>query len=96
MLFEFNTAFIGAGLATMLAFIIQGCAGFGGTVISSPVTLALLPAAVVSPFNTLVGQPTNLYLVIKDFKKVDWKSFGLIAASNSRGNRWKYVIRKSS
>lgn len=78
MTFEFN--FILVGLMQIIGFFVQGCTGFGCTVIAASVTNGLLGTAEGVPYGTLITLPFLYYLAIKARKEVSWKDLGKIIA----------------
>lgn len=71
MTFEFK--FILVGLMQIIGFFVQGCTGFGSTVIAAPVTNGLLGTAVGVPYGTLKSLPFLYYLGFKTYREVSWK-----------------------
>lgn len=69
----FEIGFIWAGLIQVISFFIQGCAGFGSTVIAAPVVMAVLGTAEGIPYGTVISLPFLYYLGIKSIKNVSWK-----------------------
>lgn len=76
MTFEF--IFILVGLMQVVGFFVQGCTGFGCTVIAAPVTNGLLGTATGVPYGTLITLPFLYYLAIKARKEVSWKDLAKI------------------
>jgi len=71
MNFDFN--FILVGLMQIIGFFVQGCTGFGCTVIAAPVTNGLLGTATGVPYGTLITLPFLYFLGVKTFREVSWK-----------------------
>ncbi|UEL47869.1 MULTISPECIES: sulfite exporter TauE/SafE family protein [Terrisporobacter] len=71
MTFEFD--FILVGLMQIIGFFVQGCTGFGCTVIAAAVTNGLLGTAVGVPYGTLITLPFLYYLAFKSRHEVSWK-----------------------
>lgn len=71
MVFEFD--FIWVGLMNMFSFFVQGCTGFGCTVIAAAVTNGILGVADGVPFGTLITIPTFVVLCALSYKAVSWK-----------------------
>lgn len=71
MVFEFK--FILVGLMQIIGFFVQGCTGFGSTVIAAPVTNGLLGTAIGVPYGTLKSIPFLYYLGFKTYREVSWK-----------------------
>jgi uncharacterized membrane protein YfcA len=88
MVFEPN--FIWVALMQLVSHIVQGCTGFGATVIASPVTVGLLGHKVGVPYGTLVTMPMLYYLAVKEWKQIEWKILlyiiGLMAPGVLLGN----------
>lgn len=98
MIFDFN--FLLVGLAQIVGFFIQGCAGFGCTVITAPITNGLLGTAVGVPYGTLIAIPFMFYLGIKAINEVSWKDLAriliLCAPGILFGNYLFYQISEST
>lgn len=71
MTFEFSYVIV--GLMEIVSHFVQGCTGFGATVIAAPVVTGLLGTDVGVPYGTLVTMPMLYVLGIKCFKEVAWK-----------------------
>lgn len=71
MTFEFD--FILVGLMQIVGFFVQGCTGFGCTVIAAAVTNGLLGTAEGVPYGTLITLPFLYYLAAKSMRQVSWK-----------------------
>ena len=69
MTFEFN--FVLVGLMQIVGFFVQGCTGFGCTVIAAAVTNGLLGTTEGVPYGTLITLPFLYFLGIKAFKEVE-------------------------
>lgn len=76
MTFEFT--FILVALMQVVGFFVQGCTGFGCTVIAAAVTNGLLGTEVGVPYGTLITLPFLYYLGIKAFRNVSWKDLAKI------------------
>lgn len=76
MTFEFN--FVLVGLMQIVGFFVQGCTGFGCTVIAAAVTNGLLGTTEGVPYGTLITLPFLYFLGIKAFKEVSWKDLAKI------------------
>lgn len=76
MTFEFT--FVLVALMQVVGFFVQGCTGFGCTVIAAAVTNGLLGTEVGVPYGTLITLPFLYYLGIKAFKNVSWKDLAKI------------------
>ncbi|HEY9575299.1 MAG TPA: sulfite exporter TauE/SafE family protein [Lachnospiraceae bacterium] len=70
---SFEIAFILVGLMQIFGFFVQGCTGFGCTVIAAPVTNGLLGTAEGVPYGTLITLPFLYFLGVKARKEVSWK-----------------------
>lgn len=69
----FESSFILVGLMQILGFFVQGCTGFGCTVIAAAVTNGLLGTAEGVPYGTLITLPFLYFLGVKARKEVSWK-----------------------
>lgn len=74
----FDIGFIWVGLMNFVSFFIQGCTGFGSTVIAAAVTNGVLGTAVGVPFGTMVTIPLFIVLCLKERKNVAWLDLGKI------------------
>ncbi len=94
MTFEFG--FVLVGLMQIFGFFVQGCTGFGCTVIAAAVTNGILGTAVGVPYGTLITLPFLYFLAIKARKEVSWLDLGkiilLCAPGIFVGNILFYVI----
>ncbi|MGN1344296.1 MAG: sulfite exporter TauE/SafE family protein [Traorella sp.] len=75
---SFEIGFIWVGLMNLISFFIQGCTGFGSTVIAAAVTNGVLGTAVGVPFGTMVTIPLFIVLCLKERKNVAWVDLGKI------------------
>jgi hypothetical protein len=71
MTFEMN--FLLVGLMQVVGFFVQGCTGFGCTVIAAAVTNGLLGTTEGVPYGTLITLPFLYFLAVKARKEVSWK-----------------------
>lgn len=71
MNFEWDYIFV--GLMQIVGFFVQGCTGFGCTVIAAAVTNGLLGTSVGVPYGTLITLPFLSYLGLKTYNEVSWK-----------------------
>ena len=62
----------------IIGFFVQGCTGFGCTVIAAAVTNGLLGTTEGVPYGTLITLPFMYFLGIKAFKDVSWKDLAKI------------------
>ena len=92
----FESVFLLVGLADFIGFFIEGCAGFGASVITAPINTGLLSAAVCTPFATAVALPVLWYTVITGHKfvnkKVLLRIFILLAPGFLLGNYLRLII----
>lgn len=90
----FDPTFIIVGLMQVVGFFVQGCTGFGCTVIAAPVTNGLLGTAAGVPYGTLLTIPFLYFLAIRSWREVSWKDLakiiGLCAPGILVGN-WLYA-----
>ncbi|PXW36762.1 MAG: sulfite exporter TauE/SafE family protein [Klebsiella huaxiensis] len=77
---SFNTDFILVGLMQIVGFFVQGCTGFGCTVIAASVTNGLLGTSVGVPYGTLITLPFLYFLAVRTWRDVSWKDLGKIVA----------------
>jgi uncharacterized membrane protein YfcA len=93
---EFEFGFILVALMQIFGFFVQGCTGFGCTVIAAPVTNGILGTAVGVPYGTLITLPFLYFLGIKAWKEVSWKDLlkivCLCAPGILIGNYLFYVV----
>ena len=68
------------GIAQLFSHIILGCTGFGGTVVAAPFTQKFLGISIAIPFGNLVTFPVLIVILIKEYKKIDWKNLIIIFA----------------
>ncbi|SKA84399.1 hypothetical protein SAMN05443428_10611 [Caloramator quimbayensis] len=71
MIWEFS--FLLVALMQIVGFFVQGCTGFGCTVIAAPVTNGLLGTKTGVPYGTLITLPFLYYLGFKTYREVSWK-----------------------
>lgn len=71
MVFDFNYILI--GLMEIISHFVQGCTGFGATVIAAPVVTGLLGADVGTCYGTLITMPLIYILAILQWKQISWK-----------------------
>lgn len=76
MTFDLN--FILVGLMQVVGFFVQGCTGFGCTVIAASVTNGLLGTATGVPYGTLITLPFLYFLAVKVRNEVSWKDLAKI------------------
>lgn len=69
----FDFSYVLVGLMEIISHFVQGCTGFGATVIAAPVVTGLLGTDVGVPYGTLITMPMLYFLGIKCFKQVAWK-----------------------
>lgn len=97
MVFEFD--FILVGLMQIVGFFVQGCTGFGCTVIAASVTNGILGTTVGVPYGTLITLPFLYFLGVKARKAVSWKDLlkiiCLCAPGILIGNYLFYAISES-
>ncbi len=74
----FELRYIFCAIAQLVSHIILGCTGFGGTVVAAPFTQKFLGISVAIPFGNLVTFPVLIAILIKEFKKIDWKNLLII------------------
>lgn len=69
----FNWDFVWVGIMQIFGFFVQGCTGFGCTVLAAPVTNGLLGTAVGVPYGTLMTLPFLIGLAFFMWRDVSWK-----------------------
>lgn len=74
----FSMDFIWVGLMNFVSFFIQGCTGFGSTVIAAAVTNGVLGTKVGVPYGTMITIPLFIVLCFMERKAVAWKDLGKI------------------
>lgn len=77
---NFDLNYLYVGLMQIIGFFVQGCTGFGCTVIAAPVTNGLLGTAMGVPYGTLITLPFLYFLGVKTFRTVSWKDLLKIIA----------------
>ena len=65
-------------LIIFISNIIQTITGFAGTVLAMPLSLKLEGADTAKPVLNLVAVVVSVYVVIRNFKDIDWKQFLLM------------------
>lgn len=65
--------FVLVALMQVIGFFVQGCTGFGCTIIAAAVTNGLLGTEAGVPYGTLITLPFLYFLGIKAFREVSWK-----------------------
>jgi len=60
-------------IAALIAYIIKGIAGFGNTLIMTPLFSFVLESKQITPVDLLFSIPINAYLVLKDRKSFSFK-----------------------
>lgn len=65
--------FVLVALMQVIGFFVQGCTGFGCTIIAAAVTNGLLGTEAGVPYGTLITLPFLCFLGIKAFREVSWK-----------------------
>lgn len=71
MSFEWN--FVLVGLAQMVSFFVQGCAGFGSAALSAPVTNGVLGTAMGVPYGCTIVIPFLIFLFAREWRRVVWR-----------------------
>jgi uncharacterized membrane protein YfcA len=74
----FNFTLLLVGFIQLFGFFVEGCAGFGGSVIGSPINAAILGPDVSIPFATLLALPVLYYSVITTWRDVSVKDLSRI------------------
>lgn len=74
----FDPTFIVVGLMQVVGFFVQGCTGFGCTVIAAPVTNGLLGTAAGVPYGTLLTLPFMYFLAVRTLRQISWKDLAKI------------------
>ena len=62
-------------IVIMLAYLIEGIIGFGGTIIALPVEGALVGLKVAVPALTVVVFFASVIIAIRDFRHIDWPQY---------------------
>ena len=66
------------GLFQFFPFIIEGCLGFGATLISAPFNASWMGVTNSVPFDTLMATPILYYGAIKFYKQCNYKELGKV------------------
>ena len=74
----FEMVFILLGIIQIFGFFVEGSAGFGCTVISSPFATSILGVTTAVPFGTIMSTSLALILTLKSLKNISWKDLGKI------------------
>lgn len=74
----FEMGFILLGIIQIFGFFVEGSAGFGCTVISSPFATSILGVTTAVPFGTIMSTSLALILTLKSLKNISWKDLGKI------------------
>ncbi len=74
----FEIGFLLLGIIQIFGFFVEGCAGFGCTVISSPFATSILGVETGVPFGTLMAVFFSIGLTLKSLNNISWKDLGKI------------------
>lgn len=74
----FETAFLLLGIVQIFGFFVEGCAGFGCTVISAPFATSILGTTTGVPFGTIMSTFFVVGLTLKSLNNISWKDLGKI------------------
>lgn len=74
----FEIGFLLLGIIQVLGFFVEGCAGFGCTVISAPFATSILGTTTGVPFGTLMAVFFSVILTSRSLNNISWKDLGKI------------------
>ena len=74
----FEIGFLYIGLISIFGHFVEGCAGFGCTVIAAPVVNSILPPSVGVPFGTLMAVPFLVIQTLRSLREINWKDLAKI------------------
>ena len=77
----FQLKFLLIGIFQIFGYTVEGCSGFGATVIASAINAAVLGTAISVPFQCMIGLPCQYYALAKDYKQVARKDLFVILAT---------------
>ena len=69
---------IAVGVVVFLSHLLEGITGFGCTVIALPFITILLGIKMAIPILCLLGMILTVYIIVRDYKKIDYKEFFFI------------------
>jgi uncharacterized membrane protein YfcA len=69
---------IAVGVVVFLSHLLEGITGFGCTVIALPFITMLLGIKMAVPLLCFLGMVLTIYVIIRDYKKIDYKEFSFI------------------
>ena len=69
---------IAVGVVVFLSHLLEGITGFGCTVIALPFITILLGIKMAIPILCFLGMTLTIYIIIRDYKKIDYKEFFFI------------------
>lgn len=81
----FKVGYIWVGLMNVVSFFVEGCTGFGSTIVSAPVTMGVLGPRMGVPFGTMVTLPIFAVLCWNVRHNVSWKDLGKIVICTAPG-----------
>ncbi len=70
---NFDIGYLYAGLMNFVSHVVQGCTGFGGTVVASPVVNTVLDPSLGVPYGAAISMPLIYAWAIIDRKNLDFK-----------------------
>lgn len=76
--FIFDIQMLWLGVLQFFGYFVEGCAGFGGSVIGAPINATLLGADVSVPYATLLALPTLYYTAFKNRQYISFPDLGRI------------------
>ena len=78
MVFEMKMLYL--GIFQLFGYFVEGCTGFGGTAIASPVNAMVLGPTVSVPYGTLISLAPLYWQAIKGRHDISWKDLGRLLA----------------
>lgn len=76
----FSMEMLYVGMLQVFGFFVEGCAGFGASVIASPINAAILGTDVSIPYATLLACPILYYAAWNGRKYISWPDLAKIFA----------------
>ena len=72
----FEMKMLSLGIFQLFGYFVEGCTGFGGTAIASPINAMVLGPAVSVPYGTMISLVPLYYGAIRGRHEISWKDLG--------------------